>query len=45
MKISADKTKLMTNNINAFQKEIKLKGHKLGTVGVRWISALKRQSV
>ena len=32
MKISAEKTKLMTNRANGIQRETKLKGHKLGTV-------------
>ena len=32
MEISADKMKLMTNSINVFQREIKVKGQKLGTV-------------
>ena len=30
--ISAEKTKLMTNSANGIQKEIKVKGQKLGTV-------------
>ena len=32
MEISAEKTKLMTNNANGIQREIKVKGQKLGTV-------------
>ena len=32
MEISAEKTKLMTNSANGIQKEIKVKGQKLGTV-------------
>ena len=32
MEISAGKTKLMTNSANGFQREIKVKGQKLGTV-------------
>ena len=32
MEISAEKTKLMTNNANGIQIEIKVKGQKLGTV-------------
>ena len=32
MEISAEKTKLMTNSANGIQKEIELKGQKLGTV-------------
>ena len=32
MKISAEKTKLMTNSVNCTQREIKVKGQKLGTV-------------
>ena len=32
MEISARKTKLMTNNANGIQREMKVKGHKLGTV-------------
>ena len=32
MEISAEKTKLMANSANAIQKEIKVKGQKLGTV-------------
>ena len=32
MKISAEKTKLMTNRANGIQREIKVKGQKLGTV-------------
>ena len=32
MEISAEKTKLMTNSANGIQREIKLKGLKLGTV-------------
>ena len=32
MKISAEKTKLMTNSANGIQREIKVKGQKLGTV-------------
>ena len=31
MKISAEKTKLMTNKANGIQREIKVKGRKLGT--------------
>ena len=31
-KISAEKTKLMTNSANGIQREIKVKGQKLGTV-------------
>ena len=32
MKISAEKTKLMTNSTNDIQREIKVKGQKLGTL-------------
>ena len=32
MKISAEKTKLMTNSANGIQREIKVKGHVLGTL-------------
>ena len=32
MKISVEKTKLMTNSANDIQREIKVKGQKLGTV-------------
>ena len=32
MKISAEKTKLTTNSANGTQREIKVKGQKLGTV-------------
>ena len=32
MEISAEKTKLMTNNVNGIQREINVKGQKLGTV-------------
>ena len=32
MELSAEKTKLMTNSANGFQREIKVKGQKLGTV-------------
>ena len=32
MKISAEKTKLMTNSVNGIQREIKVKGQKLGSV-------------
>ena len=32
MEISAEKTKLMTNSTNGIQREIKVKGQKLGTV-------------
>ena len=32
MKISAEKTKLMTNSANGSQREIMVKGQKLGTV-------------
>ena len=32
MEISGEKTKLMTNNANGIQREIKVKGQKLGTV-------------
>ena len=32
MVISAEKTKLMTNSANGIQREIKVKGQKLGTV-------------
>ena len=31
MEISSEKTKLMTNSVNGIQREIKLKGQKLGT--------------
>ena len=33
IEISAEKTKLMTNSANGIQREIKVKGQKLGTVG------------
>ena len=32
MEISAEKTKLMTNSVNGIQREIMVKGQKLGTV-------------
>ena len=32
MEISAEKTRLMTNSANDIQREIKVKGQKLGTV-------------
>ena len=32
MEISAEKTKLITNSANGIQREIKVKGQKLGTV-------------
>ena len=32
MEISAEKTKLMSNSANGIQREIKVKGQKLGTV-------------
>ena len=32
MEISTEKTKLMTNSANGIQREIKVKGQKLGTV-------------
>ena len=32
MEISAEKTKLMANSANGIQREIKVKGQKLGTV-------------
>ena len=32
MEVSAEKTKLMTNSANGIQREIKVKGQKLGTV-------------
>ena len=32
METSTEKTKLMTNSVNGIQREIKKKGHKLGTV-------------
>ena len=32
MEISAEKSKLMTNSANGTQREIEVKGHKLGTV-------------
>ena len=32
MEISAEKTKLMANSSNGIQREIKVKGQKLGTV-------------
>ena len=32
MEISAEKTKLMTNSANGIQREIKVRGQKLGTV-------------
>ena len=32
MEVSAEKTKLMTNSVNGIQREIKVKGQKLGTV-------------
>ena len=32
MEISAEKTKLMTNRANGIQREIKVKGQKLGTI-------------
>ena len=32
MEISAEKTRLMTNSANGIQREIKVKGQKLGTV-------------
>ena len=32
MEISVEKTKLMINSANGIQREIKVKGHKMGTV-------------
>ena len=32
MEINAEKTKLMTNSANGIQREIKVKGQRLGTV-------------
>ena len=32
MEVSAKKTKLMTNSANGIQREIRIKGQKLGTV-------------
>ena len=32
MEISAEKTKLITNSVNGIQRDIKVKGQKLGTV-------------
>ena len=32
MEISAEKTKLMTNSTNVIQREVKVKGQKLGIV-------------
>ena len=41
MKISAEKTKLMTNSANDIQREIKVKGQKLGTVtSFRYLGAV-----
>ena len=41
MEISAEKTKLMTNNANGIQREIKVKGQVLGTVtSVKYIGAV-----
>ena len=34
LEISAEKTKLMTNSVNGIQREIKVKGQKLGTVTI-----------
>ena len=41
MEISAEKTKLMTNSANGIQREIKVKGQKLGTVtSFRYLGAV-----
>ena len=41
MEISAEKTKLMTNSANGFQREIKVKGQKLGNVtSFRYLEAV-----
>ena len=41
MEISAEKTKLMTNSANGIQREIKIKGQKLGTVtSFKYLGAL-----
>ena len=41
MEISAEKTKLMTNSANGIQREIKVKGQKLGTVtGFKYLGAV-----
>ena len=41
MEISAKKTKLMTNSTNGIQREIKVKGQKLGTVtGFKYLGAV-----
>ena len=41
MEISAEKTKLMTNNANGIKREIKVKGQKLGTVtGFKYLGAV-----
>ena len=44
MEISAEKTKMMTNSANGIQREIKVKGQKLGTVTgfqVPWSSCFR----
>ena len=41
MEISAEKTKLMTNSANGIQREIKVKGQKLGTVSsLKYLGAI-----
>ena len=41
MEISAEKTKLMTNNANGIHREIKVKGQHLGTVtGLKYLGAV-----
>ena len=40
MEISAEKTKLMTNSANGIQREIKVKGQKLGTVSFKYLGAV-----
>ena len=46
MEISAEKTKLMTNSANGIQREIKVKGQKLGTVtSFKYIGAVVSDDV
>ena len=41
MEISSEKTKLMTNSANGIQREIKVKGQKLGAVtGLKYLGAV-----
>ena len=43
MEIGPDKTKVMTNNSNCFQREIKIKGQRLEELPVPWSNHLQRR--